>query len=262
MSITQSYYLAHKARSKLSREAARSDHNLRLLVGHANLLDSLMLDLAEAEREQEFWFNQSVCGASNRKTVQHIQWADTVVEAEHHWESEDTSSDDSDSCSDSDSDISSEDDYDAEIDIEMADAMPLHRVASHSSNTHFTTHKSTPLDSTDLDLAKVCEEAVEFEDDYEEEDYAGLALKRLPSHSHSPPELDEDNDSSEDETTPLSPPNPPVHELNEKEREALVTTSYYNAKSNDDNSSSFYEEGYYLSRQANPASLVSSISVF
>lgn len=48
MSITQTYYLAHTARGKLSHEAAQADHNLRLLVGHANLLDSLMLELAEA----------------------------------------------------------------------------------------------------------------------------------------------------------------------------------------------------------------------
>src|ERR1700733_3561749 len=65
MSITQTYYLAHKARAKLAFEAGRSDHNLRLLVGHANLLDSLMLELADAEREQESWFNQSVRASSS-----------------------------------------------------------------------------------------------------------------------------------------------------------------------------------------------------
>ncbi|KAH8661827.1 hypothetical protein BGZ61DRAFT_593629 [Ilyonectria robusta] len=53
MFITQTYYLAHKARVKLSSEAARADHDLRLLVSHANLLDSLMLELADTEREQE-----------------------------------------------------------------------------------------------------------------------------------------------------------------------------------------------------------------
>ena len=57
MSITQTYYLAHKARTKLSREAAPPDHDLHQLVGHANLFDSLMLELADAEREQERWFN-------------------------------------------------------------------------------------------------------------------------------------------------------------------------------------------------------------
>lgn len=87
MSITQTYYLAHKARAKLSREAAQPDHDLRLLVGHANLLDSLMLELADAEREQERWFNQSVRGASNTKE-RHVQWADQAV-AEEEYDSDD-----------------------------------------------------------------------------------------------------------------------------------------------------------------------------
>jgi len=36
MSLTQTYYVASTARSKLGREASRADHNLRLLVGHAS----------------------------------------------------------------------------------------------------------------------------------------------------------------------------------------------------------------------------------
>src|SRR5271154_4534361 len=99
MSVTQTYYLAHTARGKLSSEAARADHNLRLLVGHANLLDSLMLELAEAEQEQESWFNQSVRAATKTtEEPKHIQWADTVVEEpEHDWQAEDADSDSSDS---------------------------------------------------------------------------------------------------------------------------------------------------------------------
>ncbi|EXU99824.1 hypothetical protein X797_006953 [Metarhizium robertsii] len=41
----ETYYLAHKARAKLSREVAQPNHDLRFLVGHANLLNSLMLKL-------------------------------------------------------------------------------------------------------------------------------------------------------------------------------------------------------------------------
>ena len=92
MSITQTYFLAHKARAKLSNEAARPDHNLRLLVGHANLLDSLMLDLAEAEREQESWFNQSVRGAAPKAEERHVQWADDVA-VEDDWEADSSDSD-------------------------------------------------------------------------------------------------------------------------------------------------------------------------
>ncbi|KAI9765390.1 MAG: hypothetical protein M1839_005512 [Geoglossum umbratile] len=61
MSITQRYLLINTAQSKLSIELSRSDYRLRLLIGHANLLDSLMTGLAEAEQMQ--WFNRSVSGA-------------------------------------------------------------------------------------------------------------------------------------------------------------------------------------------------------
>ncbi|KAG7293981.1 hypothetical protein NEMBOFW57_004042 [Staphylotrichum longicolle] len=147
MSIAQTYFLAYKARAKLSSEAARPDHNLRLLLGHANLLDSLILELAVAEREQESWFNQSVRGASHSSSSttstststsqdRHIQWADTIVEEpEHDWQAENADSDDSDSddSDDSDSDdlSDSDSDFDDE-DVEMADAVALRRIPSHA----------------------------------------------------------------------------------------------------------------------------------
>lgn len=96
MSITQTYFLAHSARGKLSKEAARADHDLRLLVGHANMLDSLMIDLANAEQEQERWFNRSLSGA--REQEEEMRHEQTIVEEpEADWEAEDAeSSDESD----------------------------------------------------------------------------------------------------------------------------------------------------------------------
>lgn len=41
------------------------DHDLRLVVGHANLLDGLMLELANLEQEQEISFNNTVQSAAN-----------------------------------------------------------------------------------------------------------------------------------------------------------------------------------------------------
>ncbi|KAF9771142.1 hypothetical protein IL306_011244 [Fusarium sp. DS 682] len=174
MSITQTYYLAHKARAKLSREAAQPDHDLRLLVGHANLLDSLMLELADAEREQERWFNQSVRGATNDQQERRVQWADNIVEEEDE--------------DDYDSDSSDSDDYDSEDDdVEMTNT-PLPIKAMSPRITH-----------------------IELDDDMEEddleEDYAQLELVRTPSHSNSPPELvDHDSDSSDEDSMPPSPP--------------------------------------------------------
>ncbi|KIW93117.1 uncharacterized protein Z519_05722 [Cladophialophora bantiana CBS 173.52] len=95
MSITQTYFLAHSARGKLSREAARPDHDLRLLVGHANMLDSLMLDLANAEQEQERWFNNIVNGsqAQEEEEEERHRHVETIVEEpEADWEPEDAAS--------------------------------------------------------------------------------------------------------------------------------------------------------------------------
>jgi len=108
MSLTRTYAVASTARSKLGREASRADHNLRRLVGHANLLDTLMIDLADAEREQEAWFNSSVSKASPSES-RHIQWFDSIQE---DFEDDDS---DSDSDSDAESDDGSIYDEDAEI---------------------------------------------------------------------------------------------------------------------------------------------------
>jgi hypothetical protein len=247
MSIAQTYFLAHKARAKLSSEAARPDHNLRLLVGHANMLDSLMLELADAEREQESWFNQSVRGAShNTSEDRHIQWADTIVEEpEQDWRVEDAGSDSDDS--DSDSDVSFDDEVDE--DVEMADAVSLRRIPSHYS----------------MLPQKAAHNYQDEEEDYnmdEEEDYAHLALQRSPSHSTapsptSPPELDDDSDdSTEDESMPPSPPTTLIPAFDEPRKGSSTTTT-----PDPGDKASFYEEGYYLPPR-NPARLISAISVY
>lgn len=194
MSITQTYFLAHKARAKLSHEAAMPDHNLRLLVGHANLLDSLMLELADAEREQESWFNQSVRNASHHDNQpspvdnKHVQWAATIAEEDEE--------DDYDSASDDDSSVSSDED----VEMTGVEVVSLRRVASHT----FKAPASPTLEVMDMDLDNF------EEDDYEEEDYAQLTLARTHSHqsiASPPPELELDLDeSSEDESMPPSPP--------------------------------------------------------
>lgn len=238
MSIAQTYFLAHKARAKLSSEAARPDHNLRLLVGHANLLDSLMLELADAEREQESWFNQSVRGASHSTGEErHIQWADTIVEEpEQDWRAEDADSYSESSDSDSDSD------FDDDEDIEMADAVSLRRIPSQAAYG-----KEESDDDYDMD---------------EDEDYTQLALQRSPSHSASlsPPELDDDSDdSTEDESMPPSPPTTllPAFEETQKGGNAATTSP----TTDPEDKTAFYEEGYYIPPR-NPARLISAISVY
>ncbi|KAK2591856.1 hypothetical protein QQS21_010465 [Conoideocrella luteorostrata] len=222
MSITQTYYMAHKARAKLSREAAQPDHDLRLLVGHANLLDSLMIELADAEREQERWFNQSVRGANKKTTStttdRRVQWADKIVEQPE----EEYDSDSSDSDSDSD--------FDGE-DIEMTNTVSV---------------RTTPVVSVQP-INEDDEEDSMGEDDLEE-DYAQLELVRTPSHSNSPPELllDHDSESSDDESMPPSPADASL-EYNEKEAK--------------EQTEEIFEDEYYVSRRT-PQGLVSAISVY
>lgn len=164
MSVTQTYFLAHSARGKLSREAARPDHDLRLLVGHANMLDSLMIDLASAEQEQERWFNHSVVGADeeseDEEEVIPTQPETIVEEAEVDWEADDAQTSDDDS-----------------------------------------------------------------------EDGDELTLARTISH-HSPPELttsDSDSDSDDDQMPP-SPEDSMIDSIAHKQRQAIVTSSYYEVK--------------------------------
>ncbi|KAF2025259.1 hypothetical protein EK21DRAFT_93379 [Setomelanomma holmii] len=184
MSLTQTYYIAASARSKLGKEASRADHDLRLLVGHANLLDSLMIELQDAERQQEAWFNQTMAKASKAEEPRHIQWADSIAE-----EDED---------SDSDSESECEEDF---------DMVPMPRRIAQAP--------------VQISTMEIDEDEDEFYDDMEDD--SDLALTRVPSQSQSPPELTYDEDS-DDESPPASPPN---STLEFSEKEAMLTTSFY-----------------------------------
>jgi len=226
MSLTQTYYVAHTARAKLSKEAARGDHDLRLLVGHANLLDGLMLDLANAEREQESWFNQAVKSNTNVEEPKHIQWADTIPEELEEAIEEEFYAEDSDSESESD---------DEEM-MQYSQPMQLHKPAQAPAR----------IATTEID-----EDEEMDDDEYDDE----LALTRTPSHS--PPELlHEDSDSeSEDDSMPPSPPQTeiPFDAFSGPQRkQSIATTSFYQGKSDspaslpESQQASFFDEGYYL----------------
>ncbi|KAH9834330.1 Protein Ecm13-like [Teratosphaeria destructans] len=202
MSLTQTYYVASTARSKLGREASKADHNLRLLVGHANMLDQLMAELADAEMEQEAWFNLSVKKANKSEELQHIQWIDTVQEEEMEVD-EDAESDDGS-------------EYD---DTEMF-SIPLRKI------------KSPPVTVSSMEIPEEDEDEEDEDEDtiYDEDDDEDMPnLTRVTSH-HSPPELTHDSDSdSEDEPTPPSPESTTM-DFSEKQRRTIPTTAFYNAR--------------------------------
>lgn len=229
MSITQTYYLAHTAHQKLTREASRADHDLRVLVGHANLLDCLMLELADAEQEQERWFNQTVSGATKTAYEQsrHVQWAETVIEdPEEDWDIDDVSDlDDSDS-----------DDLDDEEEEEFVVNTPVRRRAPSP-------------------MLRITEEEVEDEDDdnndsdesdfeYDDaDDLEELALTRSVSR-RSPPELLSDSDGeSEDDTMPPSPPQPTLDPFNEDGSQSKELSL------SDAEKSGLLDQGYYIAHR-------------
>ena len=195
MSLTQTYMLAHIARGKLSKEASKPDHDLRRLVGHANLLDGLMLDLSNAEQEQESWFNSTVSNATKPEEPKRVQWADTIPEEVLDEEDED---------SDSDSD---------DEEFETAQEMPIRRVSKTPS-------------PVEVEMQDDDDEEMEDDDDYED----SLALTRTSS-AHPPELMQEDSEDSESDDDSM-PPSPPAASLNfnalsEKQRQAIATTSLY-----------------------------------
>ncbi|RDA94129.1 hypothetical protein CP533_6629 [Ophiocordyceps camponoti-saundersi (nom. inval.)] len=227
MSITQTYQLAHRARTKLSFEASQPDHDLRLLVGHANMLDSLMLELADVEREQERWFDQSVRGAastpsSSLNSSRRIQWADRVVVEDYESVMDE----------DEESDEDDDDDFD-EADFEMACSSPS---SPPSMRVPFRLDKGrTEVDDDDL------------RDDLED-DYALLELVRTPSRSTSPPDLiDPDSDTSDDDVMPPSP----------ADDDLPFATDKAESRTKD-----LYPRDYYVSRPSPSGGLVSAISVY
>ncbi|KAA8650475.1 uncharacterized protein ATNIH1004_003161 [Aspergillus tanneri] len=219
MSITQTYYLAHTARKKLTREAQRADHDLRLLVGHANLLDSLMLDLTAAEQEQERWFNQTVSGVakSTAESERRIQWADTVVEEpEEDWNGEDIS----------------------DVDSDVSDDSDLEEDEGYDSNLYTPVRRRAPSPVAVIREREVEDYDSDSDSDFEyddAEDLEELTLTRSPSRQ-SPPELSMDSDEeSEDDSMPPSPLQPTLESFNEKEAQpteiplsdAELDRSYY-----------------------------------
>jgi hypothetical protein len=245
MSLTQTYYLAHTARGKLSKEAAKSDHDLRLLVGHANLLDGLMIDLAEAERQQESWFNSTVAKvsssplSSSSEQPKHVQWADSPLPTV----AEDFDDGDSDSSSD---DSESDDEWES-TSTYSATAAPIRRITSPPA----------PIISESAVEDDDEEEEDEYDDsehDYEHDD-AELQLVRTPSRS-SPPELlhESDSEESEDDSMPPSPPTRdiPLDAFSAKQRDMATSKGQSlipgSPKTNNrqHEEDAFYDEGYYL----------------
>lgn len=104
------------------------------------MLDSLMIDLANAEQEQERWFNNIVSGNKEEEQTQPSHVETIVEEPEADWEAEDATSTDDEESEDEAEDekptaniTAIEVDSDMEDDDEMDSELTLTRTASRHS---------------------------------------------------------------------------------------------------------------------------------
>lgn len=213
MSIARSYYLARRARSKLSAEAARHDHDLRLLVGHANLLDSLMIHLAEAERDQEEWFNQAIQGNMIAEEEEEYEedsrdWPQSQPETQG-W-----------LATDYESDTESEE----EEDEEEEDSEDEMEFTEYELSTSSKGSPSGPRYQTIIGVSEVDED---YDDEEDEEDEDGLyTLTRTVSHR--PPQLVADmSDDEEEESNPPSPPQVTLSSFSSKKGSSSKPTYFH-----------------------------------
>ncbi|KAK4551494.1 hypothetical protein LTR86_011135 [Recurvomyces mirabilis] len=188
MSLQQTYDVASIARSKLDREANRKDHDLRLLVGHADLLEALMLDLPVAEGQQDGSFTQSVEEIPKTERPNYTHLEETIPKPEEE------------ECDDA-SDAGSAYDEDADV---------IYKIPARTLASPVFEAKSSVVE---LDESS----------DKDEENDEQHALMRVPSWRRSPPELMDDGSDSESDNESLpSSPERQSFELSEKQLQAMT----------------------------------------
>lgn len=180
-----------------------------LSLGHANLLDTLMIHLTEAERDQEQWFNSMVRG--NEESRESREFPETIEE-----ESEGYGSLAADY--DTESDTSSESDDGEMEDVELGYSLLAREASFMYSSTRTTT--------TIIGVSELDEGYDEAGDDTEEEDEDEDGMYSLTrTTSRRPPSLCSDySDEEEEESNPPSPPQPtiPHPPLSHKQHAYLV----------------------------------------
>lgn len=207
--LSETYFLAARARSKLTREAARHDHDLRILVSHANLLDSLMDSLAKqrAEQRAEQKLNQasSIASKVSFAAPPHKLHASVPGVAVIPEEEEDDYDEEEDPEYEQDSSDSDSDDYEDEEDDD--DDLKFYGI------TYLHENKSSPVVGFKTlpkrEQFAVTEDEV---DENEEEDDNNMTspTDSLPQLSYSSGE-----ESDEEEATEVAPP---VVTLDRKQR--------------------------------------------
>ncbi|KAF2860261.1 hypothetical protein K470DRAFT_72661 [Piedraia hortae CBS 480.64] len=199
VSLITTYSVAATARSKLGREANRSDHNLRVLVGHANFLDSLMLQLQEAERERNEW-----CRSFSVDRIEELAEDDDDDKEEEEDDDDEEEKEgifqiplhrqDSLDCSyDADAEDEASEDGDDDVDDE----------ADHQTNDDTQVTPTKPINEVDAPHSTYSSYAA-YPEDYFDEDEGDYALGRVSSRL--PDLLQDESDTEEEDQGPVSPP--------------------------------------------------------
>ncbi|KAI5949282.1 hypothetical protein KGF54_005517 [Candida jiufengensis] len=199
MSFAQTYILASKVRSKLTREASSPKSSLRNLVTQANMLDNLMDYISEEtekrnqdkhyNNQKEIKFNVPSKQKKPNSTINSPLYKTSITEYEIDSDSE--SEDDSDF---SDSEEEEEEDDDEEIattttttttnEIQLNDAIfdTSNRNLSFTNIPHITT-----------------EEVIDSDSDSEEEDSQDIEIKSGSSSIYSSSDSDSESEDDDDE---------------------------------------------------------------
>lgn len=198
--ISETYMLANKARAKLTKEASRGDHDLRILVAHANLLDNLMEKISNNQFDDSIkttFATISFNPYENKTTVTFIQDDSDSDSSDDEDEFEEDDDENNNNMSvtmiydsDEDSDYSSDEDFDeGEL---KALSINLTRV-----NSNFRKMPTiNELSEQELDELENYQSDSEEE---EEEEVDIVDLKKTPSLNYSSSTEDEEEDDHEED---------------------------------------------------------------
>ncbi|KAF5102729.1 hypothetical protein D0Z00_000221 [Geotrichum galactomycetum] len=148
MSLAETYFLATRARSKLAKAASKHDHDLRVLVAHANMLDSVMDSLAEKRR-----LEKSLLKPTQEPAVE------LAVTFKHD------DDDDEEYFSDSDSDSDSDEEEEEEEEFDDSRYRNITHIPFGSNKRDFRELPTVDEDTTDLPLLSYSSDEEEEEEE-------------------------------------------------------------------------------------------------
>lgn len=189
VTITETCQIAATCRTKLGKEAVRSDLHLRRLVCHANMLDEIMVQLSQTEQEYQAFLDSKTCVAPvPHKHPPRLQWMDTISE-----EPDDPAEDRDGAfeCSLTNTECNT-------LESKNGSARPTYGTLGSKTRSPPPRPWSNYFDDIDDSDEEEDEDDDGAVDDDEEEGDDDLSLRRVPT-CHRVPELVYDVDSASDE---------------------------------------------------------------